>query len=751
MEIVGDAMMASIVKPSDNEPEVMAKSSAGPGSVESVISVLKKHERLIEERRQRERSRFSEERQTQTDDGTTWGYVVVDREFLRLTACETPCDVLELPAELDGMPVAELGVQACANLENVREIICSSGIEFIGANAFRGCARLEKLVLPPNITRFDASWIAQCRRLAELVCPTMLTTLDSGVFEAENLELLTVGVATHHVEPGAFAKSKLTELRVPAQNPYIATDGNSLFTKDFDELIAVAVPCVDFELPHGCRYIASKAFASCPNLEHVTLADTVESIGTHAFARTAVREIDAPATLRIIERRAFYRCRKLAFVRLREGLLEIGDEAFAGTALAQLELPASLTSLSHNSFAGTGLTFAAERGTCSIAPGGSLHLDRFGALYREDGDSRGKELLCMLGETPSRYVVEDNTQYIAQKALMRDESIREIVFPEGLIEIGESAFQGCKNLHRATFPESLRAVGASAFLNTTLEEVYLPAQFETLGELALVTFPAYEGDAPTTIHSVRVNPNCERFYFTEGLLCERTGKGASRVVLFDDSRESVRIPSEVTDICAYAFSGVSMLRELYISTHVAHIGPKSLNIGGPIEHLFIGLEPPVQGHTELDLHFPPTLRSANEVARGFNTCSFINPEKILARYDACVVNMHDYDAKNADPMDLYGQVKRIVGRLKDPLFLTENTRSMYERVFKDNLEEMCIAIARHDDRAAIDALVELGFLNKDNILGIIDSVGRLQDAAMTGYLLEVQRRLYGVSAIDFDL
>ena len=64
---------------------------------------------------------------------------------------------------------------------------------------------------------------------------------------------------------------------------------------------------------------------------------------------------------------------------------------------------------------------------------------------------------------------------------------------------------------------------------------------------------------------------------------------------------------------------------------------------------------------------------------------------------------------------------------------------------------VCVAIARHDDRSLIDELIELDVLNKDNLLDVIDHIGKLQDAAMTGYLLEIKRRMFQRSAVDFDL
>ena len=83
--------------------------------------------------------------------------------------------------------------------------------------------------------------------------------------------------------------------------------------------------------------------------------------------------------------------------------------------------------------------------------------------------------------------------------------------------------------------------------------------------------------------------------------------------------------------------------------------------------------------------------------------------------------------------------------------MSSTNKIMLTQVLTKNLEEACEAIARHDDREAIDELLELEILNKDNLLGVLDHIGKLQDAAMTGYLLEIKRRLFQHSAVDFDL
>ena len=83
--------------------------------------------------------------------------------------------------------------------------------------------------------------------------------------------------------------------------------------------------------------------------------------------------------------------------------------------------------------------------------------------------------------------------------------------------------------------------------------------------------------------------------------------------------------------------------------------------------------------------------------------------------------------------------------------LTEVNRGMFERLLRNYIVEICVDIARHDDRAALNALVDRGYINEGNLEGIIAEVGKLQDAAMTAHLLEVKRLRFNRAIMDFDL
>ena len=130
----------------------------------------------------------------------------------------------------------------------------------------------------------------------------------------------------------------------------------------------------------------------------------------------------------------------------------------------------------------------------------------------------------------------------------------------------------------------------------------------------------------------------------------------------------------------------------------------------------------------------------------------VHTPDVLVQYDNSVASAHDYNSpRNKDSISVYEQVSKIVARLDDPILLTKTNRNLFERVLRWHIVEICVEIARNDDRYLVDRLIDLGYISEDNLEGIITAVNRLQDAAMTGYLLEVKRRRFNQSAFDFDL
>lgn len=702
-----------------------------------------------EETAAREAALVSEPRIWSDDAGSTWRYVVIDGTCARIERCESCAALVNIPPFLEGLPVIALGDDALAYLPLVEEVVCPDTIESIGFCAFRCDGRLRKLVLPASLDRFDSDWIRSCNRLSHLVLPGKLPEIDASVFDVSSLRELIVGIATTSVAPGAFGKSRLTSIAVNEENPALMTDGRALYSRDGSELLALAVPGSTYNVLERCRIVAKKACDHHAELERIVLPEGLQAIEAFAFAHTGLKAVDCPSTLRTIGEKAFFNCLNLETIDLGEGLVSIGSHAFTATALRALRMPASIEEWGSPLAERTSLTYAGPEASFTLAEGGSFLLDEAGGLYRHAEEK--KTFVCLLDPCATSYRVAEGTIALEDGSFAQHGSLVEAVLPASLRRIGSASFKACRALARADVPDGVDDIGAEAFLDTNLTCFCVPSQLEHLGETALVTYGAHGGKTPSALRTVTVGKGNGRFFTSCGMLLERKATGFSKVVICTGSEAVVRVPADVDEIAPYAFSGVHGVRELYLSDRIARVGARGLTVGDPLELLHIDMVQPLCGRSALELRFPPTDRGFQQEKLALGVSDHIDAALLFECYDHSIINGNSFDAQSEDGLDLYDRAIRVTQRLSDPVFLTNVNRSMYDRVLKNNVEAMCVEAAKHDDRKLIDAFFDLGYLDADNLLGVIDRVGALQDAAMTGHLLEAKRMRFGQDALDFDL
>ncbi len=697
-----------------------------------------------------EAARASEERSWTDDRGNAWSYVTLDDSDVRITKCDPQSTVLNIPSEIEEKPVVVLGDDACSYLPDIEEIICPDSIILMGGCVFRECSNLRRATLSRNLNTYSSDWFRGCHKLEYLVLPGQMQELNASLFDAPALKQVVVGAGTEEVTSGAFIKSKLDSFEIDPENPFIMTDGEGIYSRDGGVLMALAVPKKEYQVQVGCRVVSRKGFSNFRDLEQVTMPDTVEVLEPFAFASTGVTSFTAPSSLKRIEEKAFFNCSKLSEVDLNEGLLFIGDNAFTGTALKQLRLPASIDHIGKTPTARTTLTYSGTDATFSIDPTSTcMRLDLAGGLYREDDE--GKRLVRMMDEQCVSYTVEEGTFAIEEEAFLNHAHIAEVDIASGLHEIRKGAFRGCHELMQVTIPDSVQSIDDEAFLDTNIASIYLPAGLHHLGENALITYGAHHGESEPALHEVKVDEQNEQFFIEPGLLLEKKQDGNVRVVLCTGDVDEVHIPAEVNAIAPYAFNGLQKLSELYLSDRINNVGVRGLAVNCLIEHIHVDLVEPIEGHDYFDLYFPDSDRSIQQLRLALSVPSFVNVPALFEHYDNAIVNASSFDVRSQRAMSTYDQSTRILDRLRDPVLFTAVNRSMVDRVLKNHLEDICISFAEHDDRKAIDELCDFGYLNADNIIKVIESVGVVQDAAMTNYLLEIKRERFKQDTIDFDL
>lgn len=96
---------------------------------------------------------------------------------------------------------------------------------------------------------------------------------------------------------------------------------------------------------------------------------------------------------------------------------------------------------------------------------------------------------------------------IGDEAFKKSESLRGIILPEGLKEIGKNVFNGCDKLSYVQLPDTVWSIETNAFINTSsLTEIVLPEGLGSLGSLAFGGSGLKEVQLPSTLYEMSGNP-----------------------------------------------------------------------------------------------------------------------------------------------------------------------------------------------------------------------------------------------------
>lgn len=679
--------------------------------------------------------------------GNVFTYTVANDEFVRIDRCQTSDGRLVFPEEIDGLPVLWLGTGLCEENDLVEEVVCPRGVLKVGPCAFRSCARLRRLVLPDGLREFSASWVQHCNHLEELVLPDRLERLTRAVFENPGLKRLAAGRHLAFVEPGACENSHLETFTLASGNPFLETDGVGIYSADGASLLALVRPVSAYDVAEGCKVVARKAAKGMASLREVGLPSGLEIIEPFAFAHTGVVQTVLPDSLCRLEEKAFFHCADLRQAQLNDGLQEMGDCVFAESGLESLKLPASvriigasITDKSNVVHSGEHCTFAVDESSPT------LYFDGQGGLYRKKSD--GLHFIQLVDRQVDHYAVVPGTVGIEGYSFAFHDAIETVEVPEGVLEVGSSAFRVCRRLRKVALPDSVRSIGKEAFLDTVLESFKVPRDLHDLGSDALVTAGAHHSSEPHSLKALSVAGGNERFYVESGVLCER-GRTGDRALMFDDATPHVELPVNVTSVAPYAFNNAQGIRSLTLGERLRTIGACGFTTWSKITNLDITLAQPEEGRCHFAVQFPDIERSRHEISLSLGGSSWVNVPEIFRHYDNCVINARDYhNDEGISPRD---QVVRILARLADPIFLTPVSRSIFERVVRLNFGAICRDVARCDDRGTFNAMADFGFLTDETIEEALCAVQPLQDAAMMGHLLELKRERFGCRTMDFEL
>ena len=396
-----------------------------------------------------------------------------------LTDAGKAAEMLSIPETVAGIPVTRIAGSAVRGAA-CHGITIPNSVRYIGSNAFYSCPNLIYLEIPPSVTNdIPNAIVYDCPKLGEVA---FCLTNETSAVKIGNKCLSEVPALTNVVVRGNGAM----------------TLGDSAFY-NLASIQAATLQGVA-EIEDGSAWNTG-AFNGCTKLEQVTLIDSpLRNIGNRAFQNcAALASFAIPNTVTNIGNYAFSRCTALKSAMLPEGLLSMGLNSFANcTSLGEATLPDSLRetenyasySYSEGYFAGcTSMSNLVIGSGIPVVKKFHLPFDSTNAFTVTVNGSGTTVIDCnAFKKTKAGRVVLNGVASIEGTSSSSDGAFRdctsltEVVFGDGLAEIGGQAFRGCSALRSVALPNTVTNLGASAFSGcTSLRTATLNEGLRTIG------------------------------------------------------------------------------------------------------------------------------------------------------------------------------------------------------------------------------------------------------------------------------
>ena len=350
----------------------------------------------------------------------------------------------------------------------------------------------------------------------------------------------------------------------------------------------------ELTIPETVEAIGNHAFAKCSSLTGIVIPGKVQTIGNHAFEYCrSLTNIEIPGSVETIGDYAFSDAWELKTVTLNEGLKSIGEKAFNSSGTTEvLNVPSTLQSIGIDAFKDFKCKNVHISDLCAWC-----NID-FGNAY--SNPATYSKRLYLNGEMIENLVIPESVSAIKDYAFYWNRALKSVKFNEALQSIGVCAFFNCGSCTTLEIPGNVTYIDKTAFADISIKNLTFaygpkPIVFDGVNGFSTISTRSLSCDRPleslnldfnnleslTIGNSVKEIPAAK---FKEASKLASLTLGNSLTTIGDEAFSGcsaiteVIIPPSVETIGASAFAGSNNLTSIIMGHNVATIGEKAYDL-----------------------------------------------------------------------------------------------------------------------------------------------------------------------------
>ncbi len=387
-------------------------------------------------------------------------------------------EVLIIPSTWKGIDVVEIAAGGFAGLTGVQNILLPDSIRKIGANAFTGCIEIESIDIGKYVEDIAGSAFVgwnENQRINDYSGQIRANTLNDC-----NARIYATVKTETQIVSGYTGMKNLYGITL---NDNITTIAANAFSG--------CVNLEEFVLPSYVTTIGSLAFNDCTRIQSITLPKTLSSLAIDAFTgwtneQRIVDESGLTLNMRFFKSKARIYAKMplevdgVAFTKIQEKALSGRDDIYG------LEISDIVDSIGDYAFEDTSIE-------CLVIP---ATVKTLGIELFKGWDSSQK-VVVNYNNYESKVSEGDYTTPFTDT-----DAAFEVSICNGVMEIGENAFNGMASLREIAIPESVYTIKANAFKGTALKTLSMGENVVSIGDGSFMDC--------TSLESVVFDSNLER-------------------------------------------------------------------------------------------------------------------------------------------------------------------------------------------------------------------------------------------------